>query len=621
MFSRRLLAALLLLLFVTVSAQAQTDSDDETPFPTLTALQETVIPRYDATEAAARLRGVTNVDTPDFAGTLAVGTQQNLWVSNSASLETFQVPATLLAVGETCYIWIQDDQGVTADAAQRVADMFDTRVYNQVRDLWGSEANPGIDGDPRLHILFARNLGPGTGAYFAQRHTYPDAVKSASNEREMFVVSLDAYRPDSSSIAALESVLAHEFQHMIRFNLDGNEDTWLNEGLSTFTEFYLGSTAPYRYPDFFLPAPDTQLNTFGLSNVPRAVNYGAGFMFITYFYERFGDEAIRKLSAQTANGLIAVDTVLRDLGVGDADSFFADFALANLIQDASIADGIYDYPESLPMRPVPVIGQGGLRNTWVTSGNQYSTTYYDIAFEAGSSVTVSLDMPESVRLIPTDAASGSRMWYSNRGDTSNMTLTRAFDLRDVSSATLEFKAWYAIEEFWDYAYVMASTDDGASWNILRTPQTTFENPFGNSQGAGYTGYTSGWIDQSVTLDAYAGQEILLRFEYITDDAVNEPGFALDDVRIDAVGYSSDFEADDGGWESAGWLLIDNRLPQQAWVQVVEFTGDDVAITRWLALGSDSWTLDVDPAAQRVVIAVSPFAPVTTVPVEYTLSVD
>jgi len=65
----------------------------------------------------------------------------------------------------------------------------------------------------------------------------------------------------------------------------------------------------------------------------------------------------------------------------------------------------------------------------------------------------------------------------------------------------------------------------------------------------------------VDISQFAGQAVLLRFEYITDGAVNGEGFLLDDVAIPEIGYFSDFENDDGGWLSEGWVRITNVLPQ------------------------------------------------------------
>ncbi len=616
---------LLLLLLVTISLQAQEDDQPPTNYPTLTALESTYVPPLDFSRVAQELRGVTVIaPPPQSPPQFAVGDADTFFASNSDAEETFTVDADLLAIGDHVYIWVEQGAGVGQDAAQAVADTFDTEIYDQTRALWGEEPSPGVDGDTRLHILFAYNLGFNVGAYFAQRHTLPLEVMALSNEREMFFVNMSAFGTNIAS-PILSSTLAHEFQHMIRYNMDGNEDTWLNEGLSTFTELYLGYPDPLRYPGFFLSSPTVQLNTFGLSNsVSRGANYGAGFMFVTYFYERYGDEGIRLLSDQQDNGLIAVDNALQALDGTTADTFFADWAVANLIQDATFADGRYGYPflGDDNLIAVPLLNHGLNPAVWESRRNQYSTAYYQLDdLQDDQKLIIDLDMPTTTTLIPTQAASGERMWYGNRGDTSETTLTRAFDLRDVETATLTFKTWYSIEEFWDYAYVTVSADGGATWDIITGDAGTLANPFGNSYGMAYTGYTDDWITQSIALDAYAGQDILLRFMYITDDAVNEPGFAIDDVAIPEIGYSSDFEADDGGWQSEGWLWMDNVLPQQAWVQVVEYAGDEVLNVTRLSTPLDNWSHPLLDATTRAVIAVSPYAPVTTDPINYTLIVE
>jgi hypothetical protein len=54
------------------------------------------------------------------------------------------------------------------------------------------------------------------------------------------------------------------------------------------------------------------------------------------------------------------------------------------------------------------------------------------------------------------------LWWSNRADSLNSRLTRRLDLRDVTSATLQFDAWYDIEDQFDYVYVSASRDGAAT---------------------------------------------------------------------------------------------------------------------------------------------------------------
>ena len=69
------------------------------------------------------------------------------------------------------------------------------------------------------------------------------------------------------------------------------------------------------------------------------------------------------------------------------------------------------------------------------------------------------------------------------------------------------------------------------------------------------------MNETVDLSQFAGQKVQIRFEYVTDAALNGEGFLLDDVQVDAINYQSDFETDDGGWEGAGFVRVENVLPQ------------------------------------------------------------
>ena len=159
-------------------------------------------------------------------------------------------------------------------------------------------------------------------------------------------------------------------------------------------------------------------------------------------------------------------------------------------------------------------------------------------------------------------------------------------------------------------------------DVLSGNHTTTYDPQANAYGPGYTGHSDGWVEESILLDDYAGQEILLRFEQISDDAVNEAGIVIDDVSIPEIGYFSDFETDGGGWQPEGWILTNNLLPQDAWVQVIYNMADgQFDVQRWRISEGSSWELDLNPETRVAVVAVSPFAPVTTVPVVYTLNVE
>jgi hypothetical protein len=238
-----------------------------------------------------------------------------------------------------------------------------------------------------------------------------------------------------------------------------------------------------------------------------------------------------------------------------------DWAAALYLQDGSVGDGRYTYnnyadaPQYQPSDEIRNCPQSVSSQV-----NQYGIDYYDISCTGDYSLTFTGSTVTG--LLPVDANSGSYVFWSNRGDESNMTLTREFDFTNVSGPIdMSFSMWHDLETDYDYLFLEASTDGGETWQILNTPSGTDEDPSGNSYGWGYNGQTNGWVDETVDLSEFAGQTVQIRFEYITDAALNGEGFMLDDVRVDAVNYQTDFEADDGGWQGAGFARVENVLPQ------------------------------------------------------------
>jgi immune inhibitor A len=593
-------------------------------FPTLQALAETPLPARDRIELAQRLNGVDIIpDPPVNPPPRQVGERQVFNVTNVTDNEAFQVVAELRVVGEHIYLWVDQTADIDDADLRALADGFDRRVYPNVRALWGEEASPGVDGDPRIYGLFARGLGPTAAAYFSSDNTYPREAVPTSNAHEMFLFNADVIS-GSFPLTMVESIVAHEFQHMIRANLHPNQDLWLNEAFSEFTQLYLyGDFGTMAYA--FLAQPGTQLNTWAEESLDRIYHYGASLMFINYFYERYGIDAVRAVSDETSvRGLEAFDRVLRDLGEPGVNEFFADWVVANGLMRPDIDDGRYGYPRlgfalppalSTPLGPYyPLEYSDRLA--------QYSAAYFLLTGrEDFDALTITVEAPTEVSLIDAGPLTGGWMWYSNRGDMSDTTLTRAFDLTDVDEATLEYRLWYHTERYWDYGYVMISDDDGASWTILETPNTTRENPHDTAYGPGYNAVSGGgdqpvWVEESIPLDAYIGGPVLIRFEMITDDGVNQPGMALDWVRVEAIGYESDFSTDGGGWLADGWLRTDNRLPQEGWVQLTQQTLTEVFVERWNL--NETRKVELADGVQRIMLSIAPFAPVTTESMPYTL---
>ncbi|MBN2470390.1 MAG: hypothetical protein JXN59_06680, partial [Anaerolineae bacterium] len=283
---------------------------------TLAEVEGVTLPARDPLALAQRLNGVDYIPAPPDSPVRAwaVGDSATFWADNLETDEKFQVEATLQLITGAAYVWVESGITLDEDDLRRSADIFSQVTYPTVRAAFGSEANPGIDGDPRLHILHATGLGSGTAAYFGSESLYPAEAFATSNEREMFFVNLDNM---ASSIGTdyYDGVLAHEFQHMIHFANDANEDAWLDEGMAELAGLLTGFD-PRGFAPQFLNRPGIQLNTWPEveSTIPH---YGAAFLFATYFHERFGDEGTRLLVTDTANGLTSVDETLTALETSD----------------------------------------------------------------------------------------------------------------------------------------------------------------------------------------------------------------------------------------------------------------------------------------------------------------
>jgi hypothetical protein len=560
-----------------------------------------------------------------------VGDSATFFVQNFAT-GVFEISAELVYANEVVYMWVQEGYNLDPNLVKRSADAFAERIYGPTRAVFGNEASPGIDGDPVLYILHAE-LGQGVGAYYYSESQYPRAAVSTSNEHEMFFVNLENIGR-SVGTDYYDGVLAHEFQHMIHWAIDANEESWLNEGLSELATYLVGYGVS-DFADIYLHNTQTQITYW--PEGANAVTYGAAFLFSAYFLQRYGLEAIKELVAHEANGMESFQETLATLRQFDpidgqpmtAERLFMDFSVANLLHNPRIADGQYGYNEAdlqaLSLAqitqeiPSPVAVQliDQTLNPWSVQYYRVRPTGEDSAYQ------ISFTGNEFTSILPVDPFSGSYAWWSNRVDNSDTTLTRAFDLSAVATATLRFQAWYDIEADWDYAYVVVSTDGGITWTPLTTERTTTTNPHNNSYGAAYTGESGGWVEEVVDLSAYAGKQISLRFEYITDDATIENGFLLDDVAIPEIGFFDDFETPDPAWTAEGWVRIQNRLKQSFALQmIVNDRANGTRVERMLLPESPpqaEWEIPL--GAHEVVFVVSAFAPVTTEPAYFSLTVS
>ncbi len=540
----------------------------DVPMDTRETLQNTIVPENNQADLACRLLDIC--DIPEVVATSAttrlVGDQDEFWVTNVETNENFRVTANLEYVTPHAYFWVENGVSVDKAEVKALLDTFENQMYPTNREFFGSEWSPGIDGDEHIYILYARGLGRTIAGYFSSADAIHPLVHEYSNAHEMFLFNADNSFLDEEYTYG---VLAHEFQHMIHWAQDRNETSWINEGFSELAVFLNGYNVGGK--DFGYAAnPDLQLNDWPDPSSPEfGIHYGASFLYVTYFLDRFGEEATKLLVKDPENGLDSIDNVLAQIDAVDsqtgqpivADDVVMDWFAANYLLDGGVGDGRYTYnnyssaPKTFPTEAVSACPTESLGRTV----RQYGVDYIQVNCQGD--YTLRFEGSTIARLLPEDPYSGSYAFWSNKGDESDMTLTREFDFTDVSGPiNFSFRTWYDIEEDYDYLYFEVS-EDGERWQIITTPSGTPEDPSGNSYGWAYNHVTDGWIQEEIDLSDYAGKKVFIRFEYVTDAAVNGEGMLIDDVSVDAVDYFSDFESDDGGWIADGFVRVQNALPQ------------------------------------------------------------
>jgi len=550
------------------SELSEDDANDKT---TETVLAETLIPINDVYQLAEKYQGVA--DVPVMLQSIPVvyqnGTTREFWILNVDSNRYRLASAALVYQTPHLYFWVEEGMQYAEEDVKQLADTFENKIYPRNQYLFGTEFSPGIDNDLHLTILYAEQLG-GAAGYFSSADSYIPDVQRYSNQSEMFYLSADYIDLSNDYVYG---VMAHEFQHMIHWNIDRDESAWINEGLSELAVDLNGYNTG-GFSTLFALEPDMQLNFWpGAEQGSATPHYGASYLFIKYLHTLYGDAFIKDLVAEEENGFKGLEAAYKKHNpAADEEMFPAEL----LFQRWSIENFIYSRKEiekenayhrliaELPFESTVAVtcGDEPLKGDVHQFGSEYITIDCKEDFE------IVLGWEPSVPILPIDAHSGRHYFWSNRGHDSAMRLSRQFDLTlNEGPIALSYWVWYDIERDYDYLYVNVS-ENGRDWENIETPTCTTEDPTGANYGCGYNGKSNGWVREQVDLSRFAGKEVTIQFEYITDAAVNGEGLVVDDISVEAIGYHEDFEKGAGGWEAEGFVQIENTLPQRMGISVL-----------------------------------------------------
>mgnify|MGYP006078440833 FL=1 len=132
----------------------------------------------------------------------------------------------------------------------------------------------------------------------------------------------------------------------------------------------------------------------------------------------------------------------------------------------------------------------------------------------------------------TDSPNGN---YQNN-ENKTITISEEVILNNAISANITFYAKWDIENNWDYVQLEVSLDNGNSW-IPQCGLFTNEGSDNQTQPTGeplYDGSQNDWVLEQIDLNDYLGEEITIRFNFVTDGEVRADGFYFDDLTINVI---------------------------------------------------------------------------------------
>ncbi len=306
------------------------------------------------TDAGTDGGGDTDTDT-DTDADFECTEDDNWWIWDLSVMppEDVQICAHVRGTGENVYVLVEFDAwGNTVDqedvdalvAAWDSATPSDSSsgIFSQVTGLFGDPPDK-FDDDDRIYLFLYEMEGYAGNSFDGYFKVDDQGTGANSNMHEMLHLNTLNNAPSENYML---SVQAHEFQHLIHWAHDPNEETWLNEALSEVAMVTTGFGSDEGWMSSWLNDPSDPLMVNDMGG-----NYGIFLLFGTYIWERFGDGFITDVVADPGNGATSLDELLATINTPtDLATVLGDMGMAIAVNDddASFGGGIYGYSTISP---------------------------------------------------------------------------------------------------------------------------------------------------------------------------------------------------------------------------------------------------------------------------------
>jgi hypothetical protein len=385
-------------------------------------------------------------------------------------------------------------------------------------------------------------------------------------------------------------------------------------GFDSHTQCFLGwlGVQTQANPNPRAGGPENSLTTWGDQGDGEILcDYGAAYTAMEYFQGQFGTPFMTSLHRGDANGLAGLQesldaqaqTVKRRGRHDDDDEEKKKLQARDVLHNWQVmvaVDGLLDSGASISGRKVkkktlttptlnatinwdtnhaydtagaPPNGADYLRLRDATGAYLRGRSIKSILFQGAAQIP-----PKKLEwtVDPTPPGqTGDPAFYSGTGDNRDEFMVMPVSVPAGAGAVLTFDARWNLEEDiggpWDFGYVQVSTNGGSTYSSLTCTDTrTDSNPGAiasvvenlpgfSGDSALVTGAVDGWNDETCSLDAYAGTNVLLAFRTINDPATQgtDPaipaGFWVDDVTVGSTLLSD-------GTSTTGWKSSTETKP-------------------------------------------------------------
>ncbi|MFW9888607.1 MAG: hypothetical protein ACFFER_10515 [Candidatus Thorarchaeota archaeon] len=283
--------------------------------------------------------------------TESFGDQQAFWtpLSRPESMELTAVNATLLSVGDSCYVYMANEtidllgESAAISKCSQLGQIFDDVIYSKAVELAGSPDGflGDLDGDPRVTLFLVPLVRYMGNAYLGFHIPWNECPFPFSNRREM--VYIESERTLNETVL----ITIHEFNHLIWDNYEIDEADFLDEGLANLAIDYTG---------YWYYITDAVTTTYTLHPEVSLIHfnrfygrlwdasYGQAYLFVNYLADRFGLNTVRNLVSIREDGPAAVEVALANAGYDlTFNEVYLDFITACVLDDVESENGIYGF--------------------------------------------------------------------------------------------------------------------------------------------------------------------------------------------------------------------------------------------------------------------------------------